>query len=271
MGLFEILQIAIIGLYLLGTVLILTGTSMDNARLRKLAGGLAVVGFALHTLDIVWIFNQERGMALTEGNVYLSILAWSVLLIYFFFWWRFRLSFMGLTALPLALLLFLSSMALGSVRVAIPRELTVLFFSVHIGSLVLTLAVLTMSFGAALAFLHYNKKIKSKAGLRSLGKDTPSLTIFDRVNHLGVAIGFPLYTLGLFSSFVWYWITPDKTFSWDVMKISSLAVWFLFAFLFHQRILLGWKGRKPAVMMIIVFAAMVTSLLHHTITFRQMP
>lgn len=271
MGLFEILQILIIGLYLLGTVLFLTGTSMDNARLRKLAGGLAVTGFLLHSVDIIWIFIQERGMALAEGNVYLSILAWSVLLIYFFFWWRFRLAFMGLTALPLALLLFISSMALGNVRVIMPRELTVLFFGLHIGSLVLTMGVLTMSFGAAIAFLHYNKKIKSKAGLKSLGKDTPSLSIFDRVNHLGVAVGFPLYTLGIFSSFVWYWITPEKTFSWDVMKISSLAVWVLFAFLFHQRILLGWKGRKPATMMIIVFAAMVTSLLHHTITFRQMP
>lgn len=271
MGLFEILQIAVIGFYLLGTILFLTGTAMDNGKLKKLARIFAVLGFFLHSIVIIRIFSENQGSALATGDTYLSILAWSVLVIYFFFWWRFRLAFMGMTALPLALLLFISSMALSNVQVLMPRELTLLFFSLHIGSLVLTLAVLTMAFGAAVAFLHYNKKIKSKAGLKSMGKDTPSLSIFDRVNHLGVSLGFPLYTLGLFSSFVWYWITPGKTFSWDVMKITSLGVWVLFAFLFHQRILLGWKGRKPAMMMIIVFVAMIISLLHHTITFRQMP
>ncbi|KAB1443809.1 cytochrome C assembly family protein [Pseudodesulfovibrio senegalensis] len=271
MGLFELLQLLIIGLYLVGTVLFLVGTAAANPRLRRLAGILAVAGFALHTVDIALVFVQERGVALNASGTYLSILAWSILVIYFFFWWRFRLEFMALTVLPLALLFFLTSMTFSGIRVVMPKQLTMLFFGLHIGTLVLALGVLVMGFGAALAFLHYNKKIKTKAGLRSLGKDTPSLSIFDRVNHMVVAIGFPLYTLGLFSSFVWYWIAPGKMFVWDVMKISSLAVWGAFAFLFHQRMLLGWKGRKPAILMIIVFAAMVVSLLHHTITFRQMP
>lgn len=271
MGLFEILQMVVISLYLLGTVVFLTGTSMSNSRLKKLAGLFALAGFAMHTFDIVLIFMQHRGMALAEGTTYLNILAWSVVGVYFFIWWRFRLEFMTLTALPLALVLFISSLSLSGIHVVMPRKLTLLFFGLHIGSLILVMGILTMAFGAGVAFLHYNNKIKTKAGLRSLGKDTPSLSIFDSVNRFSVAVGFPLYSFGLFSSFVWYWIAPDREFSWDMMKVLSLAVWGLFAFLFHQRMLLGWRGRKPAIAIIIVFAAMVISLLHHTITFRQMP
>lgn len=55
------------------------------------------------------------------------------------------------------------------------------------------------------------------------------------------------------------------------MKITSLAVWFLFAFLFHQRLVLGWRGRKPAMLAIWVFVGMCISIFHHTITFRAMP
>jgi len=271
MGLFELFQLLIIGLYLCGTVLFLVGTAAENSRLKRLAGFLAVAGFFLHSADIVLVFMQSQNVALNSGATYLSILAWSTLVIYFFFWWRFRLEFMALTALPLALLLFLTSLAFSGIRVVMPQRLTMLFLGLHIGTLVVAMGVLVMGFGAGIAFLHYNKKIKTKAGLKTLGKDTPSLSIFDRVNHLVVAFGFPLYTFGLFSSFVWYWIAPSKQFTWDVMKISSLAVWVIFAFLFHQRMLLGWKGRKPATLMIVVFVAMVVSLLHHTITFRQMP
>ncbi|QJB57712.1 cytochrome c biogenesis protein CcsA [Pseudodesulfovibrio sp. zrk46] len=270
MGLFELLHIVIIALYGLGTVLFLTGLGTGNDRLKKIAVWLAVAGFVMNTVDLSLVVMQDHA-ALYAGKFYFNILAWCVLALYFFLWWRLRLEFLAITALPLALLLFIASLALGGVRVSMPPELTALFFSLHIGSLILTLGVLIMAFGAGVAFIHYNKKLKTKAGLSSMGKDVPSLDKFDRVNRWAVVIGFPLYTLGLFSTFFWYWIAPDKQFSWDVMKIGSLAVWFLFAFLFHQRVVLGWRGRKPAILAIWVFSGMCISLIHHTITFRALP
>jgi len=270
MGLFEMLHIMIIALYGLGTVLFLTGTATNNDRLKKTAVWLAVFGFAMHTVDLAMVLMQDSA-ALYAGKFYFNILAWCVLALYFFLWWRLRLEFLAITALPLALLLFIASLALGGIRVIMPPELTALFFGLHIGSLILTLGVLIMAFGAGLAFIYYNRKLKTKAGLSSMGKDVPSLDKFDRVNRWAVVLGFPLFTLGLFSTFFWYWIAPDKQFTWDVMKIGSLAVWFLFAFLFHQRVVLGWRGRKPAILAIWVCAGMCVSLIHHTITFRAMP
>ena len=270
MGLFEILHILIITLYALGSVLFLTGVCVGNDRLKKTAMWMAVVGFALNTGNLALALTSDIH-ALNSGTFYFNILAWCVLAVYFFMWWRLRLEFLAITALPLALLLYVASLALGGIRVVMPPELTALFFGLHIGTLVLTLGVLMMAFGAGIAFIYYNRKLKTKAGLSSMGKDIPSLDKFDAVNRIAVAVGFPLFTLGLFSTYFWYLISPDKRFAWDVMKIGSLVVWFLFAFLFHQRLVLGWRGRKPAILAIWVFAGMCVSLIHHTITFRAMP
>lgn len=270
MGLLELLHIMIIVLYGLGTVLFLTGLGTANDRLKKTAVWLAAVGFFAHTADLALVLLSDPA-ALNAGKFYFNILAWCVLALYFFLWWRLRLEFLAITALPLALLLFVASMALGGIMVKMPPELTALFFGLHIGTLILTLGVMIMAFGAGVAFLYYNRKLKTKAGLASMGSDVPSLDVFDRVNRWAVVGGFPLFTLGLFSTFFWYWIAPGKQFAWDVMKIGSLAVWFLFAFLFHQRLVLGWRGRKPAMIAIWVFVGMCISLIHHTITFRAMP
>lgn len=267
MGLFDSLHFAVIGLYLLGTVLFFTGLAMSNDKLKRVSMGMALAAFGAHTLDLVLLLTGSGGV-LVHGNLYFSLIGWCMVLLYFFLWWKLRLEFLAVTALPLALLLYTAFLAFGGIRVVMPPRLTVLFFGLHIGSLVITLGLLALAFGAAVAFLYYNKKIKSKAGLRAMGKDTPSLDRFDTVNRWAVAVGFPLYTLGLFSSFFWYMISPDKIFSWDIMKIASIVVWFAYAFLFHQRLVLGWRGRKPAITTIWVFAGMVVSLIHHTITFR---
>lgn len=270
MDLFNTLHICIIALYALGTVLFLTGISTGNDRLKRISIWLAVAGFSLNTVDLALMVSSDPA-ALSGGTFYFNILAWCVLAVYFFLWWKLRLEFLAITALPLALLMFVASMALGGIRVVMPPQLTALFFGLHIGSLVLTLGVLMMAFGAGLAFIYYNRKLKTKAGLASMGEGIPSLNKFDTVNQWAVVLGFPLYTLGLFSTFFWYWIAPNKQFVWDIMKIGSLAVWFLYAFLFHQRIVLGWRGRKPAILALWVFAGMCISLIHHTITFRAMP
>ena len=270
MGLFDTLNVLIIILYGLGTVLFLTGVSVDNARLKRIAIWMAVLGFAFNTVDLGLTLIRAP-WALSAGNFYFNIIGWSALALYFLLWWRLKLEYLAITALPFALLLFVGSMALGGIRVIWPPHLTALFFGLHIGSLVLTLGALLMALGAGIAFIYYNRRLKTKEGLSSMSQNIPSLDKFDTVNRWAVLIGFPLYTLGLFSSFFWYLIAPFKPFTWDIVKIGSLAVWFLYAFLFHQRVVLGWRGRKPAILAIWVFAGMCVSLLHHTITFRAMP
>jgi len=117
-----------------------------------------------------------------------------------------------------------------------------------------------MAFGAGLAFLYMEKKIKGKERLKALDRDLPSLSAFDRANAIAVALGFPLYTLGLVTGFIWAPSAWNQTFTWDPKEIVALAIWFPFAFLFHQRLAFGWRGRKPAVLAIWVFVLCIVSM-----------
>ncbi|MDK2954976.1 MAG: hypothetical protein PWQ57_472 [Desulfovibrionales bacterium] len=260
MGLREALEALIILLYFTGSAFFFAGLIASNGRLRQMGALCALAGFACHSLDLILFVSQNRIAAFSAGEFYFSLLSWCLLLIYFLLWWRLKLKFLALTASPLALVLFISSLAAINFKVTIPKQLVGLFFGLHIGSLFASLGLLAMGFGAALAFLYLNKRIKSKTPLSKGGPDLPSLNAFDRVNHWAIAIGFPLYTLGLFSGFVWAHIAWSKTFSWDPKEVTGLAVWFLYALLFHQRLMIGWRGRKPAVLLIWVFAISIASL-----------
>lgn len=260
MALPELLQVAVIGLYGAAAMLFLAGTVFPGFKLRHTANVCAVAGFGLHTLDLVLGLIDLGAESLTAGNFYYSLLAWSLVLIFFFLWWRLKLGFLAITASPLALILYVSSHAVQGIKVLMPKTLSTLFFGLHIGTLFVSMALLAMAFGAGLAFLYLDKRIKSKAALAGMGKDMPSLWASDTVNHWAIVAGFPLYTLGLLSGFIWARLTWGRIFSWDPKEVVALAVWLLFAFLFHHRLAMGWRGRKPAIMAILVFAVTVASL-----------
>jgi ABC-type transport system involved in cytochrome c biogenesis permease subunit len=225
----------------------------------KAASWLTVAGFGVHTLLLVFNILDSSWAEMTKGY-YMQMLSWSMLLIYFIIWWRMRLAFLAITAAPLALLLFISSLRITVVQSAFPASMSGLFFSLHIGSLFLSLGLMTMAFGAGLIFLYLDKKIKNKDRLSGFAKDLPSLNAFDRVNHVAVMSGFPLYTLGMASGFIWGHIQWGRAITWDPKEMVSLVVWFLFALLFHHRLALGWRGRKAAVLAVWLFALTVFSL-----------
>jgi cytochrome c-type biogenesis protein CcsB len=257
---FSLFEMAIILLYFLGAILFLGSVLGQNKMLKKVSLGLTIAAFILHSSDLGFRALGSAEAALTHGQFYFSLLAWTLLLIYLIIWWRLKLQFLALTAAPLALILFTSSMAVNKQQLNIPSQLSGLWFSLHIGALFLSIALLAMAFGAGLAYLYLDKKIKHKAKLSKYEIDLPSLNNFDRANHWAVSLGFPLFTVGLLSGFVWARFTWGKIFSWDPKEIATLGIWFVFAYLFHQRLAVGWKGRKPARLGIVIFVLTIISL-----------
>lgn len=260
MALFEVLQYVIIGLYLIGTSAFIVGSLVTRPLFTKLGNYCAISGFIMHTVDLTLAVTLFPKTVFDGGSFYYSILGWGLILVYFLFWWKLRNSFFALTASPLALLLFISSLAAQSLKVTLPKHLAGLFIGLHIGTIFISIALMAMAAGAGAAFIYLNNKIKSKTAISGFGKDMPSLNSFDRINHWAIAVGFPLYTLGLAAGFLWARSVYKQMFSWDPKEIVTLIVWFLFAFLFHQRIALGWKGKKPAILVIVVFIITMLSL-----------
>ncbi len=257
---FNFFRLLIVALYLLGTILLTWGTLRRNQQMTRIGTGIAIAGFVLHTLELGHFITNYSFKVQTDA-FYIRLLSWSMLAIFFFLWWRLKLAFLALSTSPLALLLFVAAMRMPKKSMLIDTSFSGLFFWLHICSLYLSLSLLTVAFGAGIVFIYLNRKIKSKEKLLGFQKDLPALSTFDRVNHLAAVIGFPLFTLGILSGFIWAGSTWGKTVSWDPKEIVSIFVWIVYCFWFTQRLLHGWRGRKPALLAICVFCFTIVSLL----------
>ncbi len=256
----ELLKIAVITFYGAGTVLFFCSALLRKEVLKKGAAWCAFIGFGMHTCVLVADALGHTWLTLPRGY-YVKLLSWSLLGIFFLIWWRLKLEFLSLIASPLALLLFIFSMTLSARTAVMPKALSGLFFGLHIGTLYLSLGLLVMAFGAGVLFLYLERKIKAKERLTGFSKDMPALAAFDRANHVAVLIGFPAFTLGILSGFVWARGEWGKVVTWDPKEIISVVIWLLFALLFYQRTIMGWRGRKPARLAILLFVFAVLSLM----------
>lgn len=258
MNLDNALTIAVIFLYSLGALGILLGTLSGQRLVQKIANRLTLAGFAVHTAGGLLIFFSNDWEALSAGY-YMQSLAWCLIFFYIVAWRWLRYPFLGLTAAPLALLLYVLSLRVSSVQNLLPPHLSGLFFGLHIWSLYLSLGLLAMAFGAGLLFLYMERGLKKKTPMAEFTRDMPSLATCDKVNLAAVVAGFPLYTLGLMSGFIWAPMAQSVVENPKV--ILSLFIWFLYALLFYQRAALGLRGRKTALMAIAIFAVSLVSVL----------
>jgi ABC-type uncharacterized transport system, permease component len=252
------LAAGVVILYSLGTLGFFLGTLAGKRGIKNISGYVTLAGFALHTAVGINDFRSESIAELSFG-FYMQFLAWCLVGIYIVAWRWLRYPFLGLTAAPLALLLYALSFRIAhSEHTLLPEHLSGLFFGMHIWSLYLSIGLLAMAFCAGLLFVYTENKLKKKSPLAGFTKDMPSLSTYDKVNFIAVVVGFPLFTLGLMSGFIWSPIAQGLTGSPKVLY--SLFVWFLYALLFYQRTALGRRGRKTAVMAIAIFIISILSM-----------
>lgn len=263
----ELLTIAVIAAYVAGSAACLANLfSRVPARLGPL---LTVAGFALHTVDLALSWKEGFKASLSHGDFSFSLLAWFVVAIFLVAWRYLKLSFLTLIIAPLALALFLTAQALSEARLVIPPSVGAGFFALHVGSLFAAIAAQAVAFGAGVSYLWLERRIKSKNPFGTVAGKLPDLKAFDRANHTATIWGFPLYTLGMVSGFLWARLSWGKIFSFDPKEVAATVVWLVFALLFHQRVALGWRGGKPARMAIWLFALTLASLFGVNLLFQS--
>lgn len=257
----EWMEFFVLGLYFCGAVLHIAAVLARRPVIQRGGQVLIITGFGLHTLDILISLTGTGAQLFGQGPFYFSLLAWTLVIVYLVLSWRLQMHFLGLTATPLALILFSFATTLHSVEVILPESLLGLWFGLHIGTLFLSICLLAMAASSGAVYLYLENKIKAKSKITGLSRDLPSLALFDKVNAWAVNIGFPLFTVGLLSGFLWAHLTWDRFFSWDPKELAAIVIWLLFALLFHQRLVNGWRGRKPAKLAIWIFCLSLVSML----------
>ena len=219
------------------TVAGLAGMLLRNAFWRRLGCWLAGLGFVCQTFSLLLGFHKTMPTGL-----------------------RYKQEALLLLATPLALILFAVSAPYLSAVVQVPPQLKGSFYALHVGALFLSMGLMTLAFAASSLFLFLERRIKSKQRMEGFWQDMPALSLLDKINAFGVAASFPLYTLGVVSGLFWAKPVYGATFTGDPKEVVSIIVWLLMAYVFHGRLATGWRGRKPARLMVLVFGLSLFSI-----------
>lgn len=255
----EISTLMTLVLYAFAGVAGLVGMMVKNRTLRALAASVAACGFILQTVILFMGFHTQAAGGLSVG-AYLQMLAWFLMLCGLVLWVVVHQEIPLLFGSLLALILFGISARQLEMVVAVPKGLAAPFYALHVGALYISLALIAISFVSGLLFLYLDTRLKNKRHLPRVLSDIPALNILDSINNWGTLAGFPLFTIGIVCGLFYAKPVYGSTMNGDPKEIISILIWVCFAFLFYKRIAQGWRGRKPARLMVAIFGLSLFSI-----------
>jgi cytochrome c-type biogenesis protein CcsB len=173
--------------------------------------------------------------------------AWGSLLVYVCFLGRYRQWTTGLVVLPvaLALLLYATTIPSGAAPL-VPALQNSLLLTVHVAVAVIAYGAFAVAFAAAVLYL-----LQTGGGRGPL----PKRDLLDDLSYRATLIGFPFLTLTIVLGALWADVAWGRYWSWDPKESASLVTWLVCGAYLHARAARGWRGRRAALLLMVVFAA----------------
>lgn len=256
----ELLRLATIGAYLLSTTGYLAYLFLQRRALQRAGRGLLAFGFAMHTAVLVAGTLRSGHLPVNDLHGTLTVAGWALVGVFFVLQHRYPVRVLGVFAAPLALVVMTAAALLPSAPAA-DRSLFNSFWLVsHIAAIFTGEAALALACGLGILYLLQEHAIKSKSR-GFFYRRLPSLELLDAAGYACIAMGFALLSVGLITGFVYAHAVWGRFWSADPKEIWSVITWLLYAALLHQRLTVGWRGRRSAVMAIVGFSVVLFTFL----------
>jgi len=187
-------------------------------------------------------------------------LGWTVAGVFLVFQYRFQLKILGVYAAPLVSFVMVIAARFPNAPDQMNKTLNNLWLVVHVVAVFIGEASFALACGVGLLYLLQEHAIKSKKH-GFFFRRLPSLELLDTTGYACILTGFAMLTFGLITGFVYAKAVWGRFWSWDPKEIWSGITWLLYAALLHQRLTVGWRGRRAAIMAIIGFAIILFTFL----------
>ena len=239
-----------------------------RAPMERTTAGILAAGLILH-------LGGFAARAITAGRhplaslpETLSFLAWWLVVSSLLLELRWRIPALGAFALPLAAVLdFVGLVGMGRAGRVPAVESPIV--GVHIALSLLGYAAFALAFCAAVTYLIQDRLLKAKR-LSGLSRHLPPVLQSDETSYRLVALGFPLFTLGLILGTVWAHLRGARYPTGDPKEIWGYITWLIFAVYLHARMINGWRGRRTAALLVFGFISLLITYLAvgHTLAFQ---
>jgi cytochrome c-type biogenesis protein CcsB len=246
--------------YMLGTAGYISYLFLQKNWLHRSAFLLLLGGFVFHTAQIGYGFIHAGYLPVTNLHETLSLAGWAIAGVFLIIQYKFNIRILGIYAAPCVAFLMVIVSQIPDTPVAAKAIFKSFWFVAHVTSIFLGEAAFALACGAGLLYLIQEDAIKAKRH-RFFFKRLPSLDLLDATGYGLIVIGFTLLSLGLVTGFVYAQSVWGKFWSWDPKEVWSGITWLFYAALLHERLTVGWRGRRSAVMAIVGFGVLLFTFL----------
>lgn len=246
--------------YFLGTLTYLSYILLLKEALSKIAGAVVSLGFGLHTCALLARFWEAGHTPVTNLYESLSFFAWMIMGLLLLVNRRYKVKVLGAFLSPIALILMLFGLSLPQEIVPLAPVLKSFWHPFHVFFAFLGNAIFALAFCCGVMYLIQEHLLKTKK-VGAISRRVPSLQVLDDLNYQALIFGFPSLTLGIITGAIWAEYAWGRYWDWDPKETWSLITWFLYAALLHQRLTVGWRGRRVAIMAIVGFLAVLFTFL----------
>jgi len=217
---------------------------------------ILVAGYLFHTVFLGYGYYRLGTAPVLDLRSALSFFAWCLVGVYLIIQARFKLMVLGSFVAPLAAFLMIISSPMPWAAGPVKPLFKSLWLTIHVATVFTGDALLAIAFLAAMMYLIQERQIKQKR-LGSIYSRLPSLATLDAINYYSIVYGFPFLTIGMITGSVYAQVALGSYWQWDPKEVLSLISWLFYAALLHQRLAVGWQGRRSAIMSIVCFGVLI--------------
>lgn len=251
-------------IYFVSAIGYMTSLYVKRVVVAKMATWVLTLALLNHTLFFVFGYAKTGRFPIISLYETLSFFTWVMTAVYLVFQLKTKTRVLGAFVSPIAfLLMILASVGLGG-SVPIPPSMHGKLVMIHAILAVTGEAFFCLAACAGAMYLIQEGLIKRKK-MSSFSRILPSLTDMDRINHISLLAGFPFLTIGILAGSIWAQTVWGSHWQWDPKQVWTLAAWFFYALIIHQRVAIGWKGHKAAISSLLAFVALLVSLVAVTL------
>ncbi len=215
-------------------------------------------GLVWHTLALLQRTWASGYLPVAAFGDALLLFDWVLVAAFLLLNWRYPIRVLGALVAPLAALIIYGALILPRGQGTISPLLRGFWLMAHIGLTMGGYATLTLNFLGGVFYLIQERQLKAKR-FGFFFRRLPSLSQLDTLNYWCLSIGFPLLTAGIITGSLYEQHTLGRFWSWDPKEILTLLAWLIYAVLMHERLTVGWRGRRAAWLAICGFLVLLAT------------
>ena len=239
--------------YFAAMILYFVFIAVKKDAVARVAVGLQIAGFILHTAALVCRGIGAGRLPLTNQYEFATSFAWGLCLVSLIFVIRFKFPVLGAFAAPVIFLIIgYAAMQSKDVKELMPA-LRSNWLGFHVSTAIIAYGAFGVSFVLSIIFL-LRDRMKASG---FLDQHIPDKEKLDMISYRSVSLGLLFLTFTIITGAIWAERAWGSYWSWDPKETWSLVTWIIYAAYLHLRLRRGWQGRAAAVFAVVGFVCVI--------------